>query len=133
MDTAYRAAAERKEGVTGIQIRTIHLEEPLVTVALVKTNNSQDTSGAEAGWVHGSSKWPEVVDDPAADPGEALGQEEPDREEGLWRPGLPAAEYPEDLEGPGCNPGQREPNTEGELELPAVEYLDELEGPERPA
>ncbi|CAM2098503.1 unnamed protein product [Caretta caretta] len=70
--------------------------------------------------------------DPAANPGEALGQEEPDREEGLWRPGLPAAEYPEDLEGPGCNPGQREPDTEQELELPAAEYPDELEGPERP-
>ncbi|CAM2112891.1 unnamed protein product [Caretta caretta] len=59
--------------------------------------------------------------------------EEPDQEEGLWRPGLPAAECPEDLEGPGCSPGQRESDTERELELPAAGYPDELEGPERPA
>ncbi|CAM2102676.1 unnamed protein product [Caretta caretta] len=67
--------------------------------------------------------------------GEALGKEEPDGEEGLWRPGLPAAEYSEDLEGPGCSPDQHESNPEGELELelPAAEYPDELEGPERPA
>ncbi|EMP40947.1 DNA repair protein RAD51 like protein 2 [Chelonia mydas] len=73
------------------------------------------------------------ADDMSLSEGEALGQEKPDLEEGLRRPGLPPAEYPEDLEGPGCNPGQREPDTEGELELPAAEYPDELEGPERPA
>ncbi|CAM2115993.1 unnamed protein product [Caretta caretta] len=39
--------------------------------------------------------------------GEALGKEEPDWEEGLWQAGLPAAEYPEDLEGPDCSQGQR--------------------------
>ncbi|EMP29247.1 hypothetical protein UY3_13639 [Chelonia mydas] len=65
--------------------------------------------------------------------GEALGKEEPDREEGLWQPGLPAAEYPEDLEGPGCSPGRRESDTDRELELPSAEYPDDLEGPERPA
>ncbi|EMP36832.1 hypothetical protein UY3_05998 [Chelonia mydas] len=64
---------------------------------------------------------------------EALGKEEPDREKGLWQPGLPAAEYPEDLEGPDCSPGQRESDTEGEREWPAAEYLDEMEGPELPA
>ncbi|XP_043384442.1 zinc finger protein 664-like [Chelonia mydas] len=37
----------------------------------------------------------------------ALGQEKPDLEEGLGLPGLPAAEYPEELEEPGSNPGQR--------------------------
>ncbi|CAM2112785.1 unnamed protein product [Caretta caretta] len=61
--------------------------------------------------------------------GEALGKEEPDRGEGLWQPGLPAAEYPEDLEGPDCSPGQRESDTEGEREWPAVEYPEELELP----
>ncbi|EMP38743.1 hypothetical protein UY3_04062 [Chelonia mydas] len=90
--------------------------------------------------------------------GEALGKEEPDRGEGLWQPGLLAAEYPEDLEGPDCSPGQRESDTEGERgwpaaeyleepelpaadyaeemedpELPAAEYTEEMEGPERPA
>ncbi|CAM2117163.1 unnamed protein product [Caretta caretta] len=65
--------------------------------------------------------------------GEALGKEESDREEGLWQPGLPAAEYPEDLEGPDCSLGQRESGTEGEREWPAAEYPAEMEGPERPA
>ncbi|CAM2117835.1 unnamed protein product [Caretta caretta] len=75
---------------------------------------------------------------------EALGKEEPDREEGLWQPGLPAAEYPEDLEGPDCSPAQRESNTEGgwgwpvaeypeDPELPAAEYPEEMEDPELPA
>ncbi|CAM2101099.1 unnamed protein product [Caretta caretta] len=61
--------------------------------------------------------------------GEALGKEEPDRGEGLWQPGLPAAEYPEDLEGPDCSPGQRESDTEGERDWPAAEYLEEPELP----
>ncbi|CAM2116779.1 unnamed protein product [Caretta caretta] len=68
--------------------------------------------------------------DPAADPGKALVKEEPDREEGLWQPGLPATQY---LEGPDGSLGQRESDTEGEREWPAVEYPDEMEGPEWPA
>ncbi|EMP35032.1 hypothetical protein UY3_07808 [Chelonia mydas] len=73
--------------------------------------------------------------DPAAEPGEALDQEKSDLVEGLGLPGLPAAEYPEELEEPGSNPGQHDPDAEGklELELPAAEYSDELEGPEGPA
>ncbi|EMP36185.1 hypothetical protein UY3_06621 [Chelonia mydas] len=67
--------------------------------------------------------------DPAAKPGEALGQEKPDLVEGL---GLPAAKYVEELEEPGSNPGQCEPDAEGELKLPTAEYPDELEGPEGP-
>ncbi|CAM2113435.1 unnamed protein product [Caretta caretta] len=70
---------------------------------------------------------------PAAKPGEALDQKKPDLEEGLGLPGLPAAEYPEELEEPGSNPSQRESDVEGELELPVPQYPDELEGPEGPA
>ncbi|CAM2110967.1 unnamed protein product [Caretta caretta] len=43
--------------------------------------------------------------------------------------GLPATEYPEDLEGPDCSPGQRESDTEGEQGWPAAEYLEEPELP----
>ncbi|EMP25499.1 Calcyphosin-2 [Chelonia mydas] len=71
-----------------------------------------------------AKKHSRVLSDPAAKPGEALDQEKPDLKEGLGLPGVPVAKEP------GSNPGQREPDAEWELELPAAEYPDELEGPE---
>ncbi|EMP31050.1 Thrombospondin type-1 domain-containing protein 7A [Chelonia mydas] len=78
--------------------------------------------------------------DPAADPCEALGKEEPDRGEGLWQPGLPAAEHPEEPGLPAADypeePGLPTADYPEEMEiqeLPAADYPEEMEGPERPA